>query len=138
MAIFHGYGNTDICCGDASSYSSFILRRPLINIVPYIVQLSPNSINCDKEVVFQKLKTRALEDPSCGQKAIIERRVMSSPRREVLVYALITNVIGFGKASKPLEAAFKTNGDLPKREIGFTCWQIPRKRRKHLNHKAKL
>lgn len=106
--------------------------------LPVDYKLSPNSINCDKEVVFQKLRTRALEDPSCGQKAIIERRVMSSPRREVLVYALVTNVIGFGKASKPLEAAFKTNGDLPKREIGFTCWQIPRKRRKHLSHKAKL
>lgn len=61
----------------------------------------------DKEAVLQSLREKAIEESSCGQSGVVERRVVSEPRSETIVYATVTNVRTFHCQQSVL-----ANGDL--------------------------
>ncbi|KAG2333194.1 hypothetical protein Bca52824_004374 [Brassica carinata] len=61
----------------------------------------------DKEAVLQSLREKAVEESSCGQSGVVERRVVSEPRSETIVYATVTNVRTFHCQQSVL-----ANGDL--------------------------
>lgn len=62
----------------------------------------------DKEAVLQSLREKAVEESSCGQSGVVERRVVSEPRSEVIVYATVTNLRTFHCQ----QSVLANNGDL--------------------------
>ncbi|CAH8279798.1 unnamed protein product [Arabidopsis lyrata] len=46
----------------------------------------------DKEAVLQSLREKAVEESSCGQSGVVERRAVSEPRSEAVVYATVTSL----------------------------------------------
>ncbi|CAH8381829.1 unnamed protein product [Eruca vesicaria subsp. sativa] len=61
----------------------------------------------DKEAVLQSLREKAVEESSCGQSGVVERRFVSEPRSETIVYATVTNLRTFHCQQSVL-----ANGDL--------------------------
>ncbi|KMZ58236.1 hypothetical protein ZOSMA_78G00020 [Zostera marina] len=59
---------------------------------PINFMITFKSINHENDVIFQKLKTTALEeeDPCCGQSTVLERKV--TPRNETTTHAIVTNI----------------------------------------------
>jgi mono-ADP-ribosyltransferase sirtuin 6 len=61
----------------------------------------------DKEAVLQSLREKAVEESSCGQSGVVERRVVSEPRSEAVVYATVTSLRTYHSQQSLL-----ANGDL--------------------------
>ncbi|ESQ42870.1 hypothetical protein EUTSA_v10013461mg [Eutrema salsugineum] len=61
----------------------------------------------DKEAVLRSLRERAVEESSCGQSGVVERRVVCEPRSEAVVYATVTNLRTF-----ICQQSLFANGDL--------------------------
>lgn len=57
--------------------------------------------------MLRSLKEKAIEESSCGQSGVVERRVVSDPRSEATVYAIVTNLKTFHCQQSQL-----ANGDL--------------------------
>ncbi|KAF7831269.1 NAD-dependent protein deacetylase SRT1 [Senna tora] len=76
--------------------------------VPIDFKVSTDCFNFDKDVVFQKLRDKAVVEPKCGQNAVIERKAILTPRSDHTVYAIVTNVVQYSKSCL-------SNGDLRKR-----------------------
>ncbi|CAA7062665.1 unnamed protein product [Microthlaspi erraticum] len=62
----------------------------------------------DKEAVLESLREKAIEESSCGQSDVVERRVVSEPRSEAVVYATVTNLRTFSCQ----QSVLANNGDL--------------------------
>lgn len=76
------------------------------------LQSSTDCFNFDKDVIFQKLRDKAVFESKCGQNAVIERKTILSPRSDITTYAIVTNVVHY---SKPVPDSL-TNCDLKKRK----------------------
>lgn len=63
-----------------------------LNCYSLFLQITSKSFNHEKDEIFQKLKTTALEeeDPCCGQSTVLERKV--TPRNETTTHAIVTNI----------------------------------------------
>lgn len=83
--------------------------------LPVNFKVSGNSSNPDKNVVLQELRNAAIQDPSCGQNAIIEKEVIQTPKSEVTSCAVVTNIVWHRKPSTRAEAASLSNGNAVKR-----------------------
>lgn len=79
------------------------------------MQVSTDCFKFDQDVVFQKLRDKAVVESTCGQNAVVERKVMLTPRSDITVYAIVTNVVQYSKTSKAFPDSLTTNGDLKKR-----------------------
>lgn len=66
---------------------------------PIDFQVSTDNFSHDKDAVFQKLSDAAVQDSCCGQYAAIERKTILAPRAEVLVYAIVTNIVIYCSAT---------------------------------------
>ncbi|KAA8526626.1 hypothetical protein F0562_008171 [Nyssa sinensis] len=53
------------------------------------------SIKQDKNVVIQKLRETAIQDQCCGQFSIVEKKILSVPKKEITVYAIATNIVRY-------------------------------------------
>ncbi|KAJ0261603.1 NAD-dependent protein deacetylase SRT1 [Hirschfeldia incana] len=73
----------------------------------YEVSREENGEMIDKEAVLQSLREKAVEGSSCGQSGVVERRLVSEPRSETIVYATVTNLRTFHCQQSVL-----ANGDL--------------------------
>ncbi|CAL5202342.1 unnamed protein product [Lathyrus oleraceus] len=80
--------------------------------VPIDFMSSTDCFNFDKDVIFQKLRDKAVFESKCGQNAVIERKTILSPRSDITTYAIVTNVVHY---SKPVPDSL-TNCDLKKRK----------------------
>uniref|UniRef100_A0A5B7A865 NAD-dependent protein deacetylase SRT1 n=2 Tax=Davidia involucrata TaxID=16924 RepID=A0A5B7A865_DAVIN len=98
--------------------------------IPIDFMVSTDCIKHDKDAIIQKLRDRAIQDPCCGQNAVIERKATVSPKSEVTVYAIVTTIVGYGKTSKAFEVAPLSNGTLKRRNEGINGIETPRKRRR--------
>lgn len=94
--------------------------------VPIDFTSSTDGFNFDKDVIFQKLKDKAIVQSKCGQNAVIERRTILTPRSEITTYAVVTNVVHYSKAVPDS----LTNGDHKKRKDSLTGTSSSRKRSK--------
>lgn len=65
---------------------------------------------------MQKLRHTAIQESCCGQNAVVERNAMLTPKTEVIVYAIVTNVIRYKKTTEALEADSLGNGVKRRRE----------------------
>ncbi|BBN67377.1 sirtuin 1 [Prunus dulcis] len=64
----------------------------------------------------KKLRHTAIQESCCGQNAVVERNAMLTPKTEVIVYAIVTNVIRYKKTTEALEADSLGNGVKRRRE----------------------
>ncbi|XP_057949154.1 NAD-dependent protein deacetylase SRT1 isoform X2 [Malania oleifera] len=83
--------------------------------IPVNFKVFTSSLNHDKDAIFQELRDAAIQDPCCGQNAVVERKAILAPRSEVTVYATVTNIVWYSKPPKAFEAVSLTNGDVLKR-----------------------
>lgn len=58
--------------------------------------------------MLQSLREKAIEESSCGQSGVVERRVVSEPRSEAIVYATVTSLRTFSCQ----QSLLANNGDL--------------------------
>lgn len=101
-----------------------------------IVQASTDCFNNDKDAIIQRLKDTAIQDACSGQNAVVERIAILAPKTEVIVYAIVTNIVGYSKSFKAFEAAYVSNGDLVKRrKEGPNGIKASQKRLKRCKHK---
>ncbi|MCI01639.1 NAD-dependent protein deacetylase SRT1-like [Trifolium medium] len=102
--------------------------------VPIDFMSSTDCFNFDKDVIFQKLRDKAVNESKCGQNAVIERKTISTPSSDVTTYAVVTNVVHY---SKPVPNSL-TNGDHKKRKDSMTGTGSSRKRSKVSKGKSKV
>ncbi|GAV68817.1 SIR2 domain-containing protein [Cephalotus follicularis] len=85
------------------------------------LQVSSESYNVDNDAALDKLRDTAVQHLSCGQNAVIRRKVIFDPRTEVSVYAIVTNV-------KAFESHSQSNGDIKPRKEMMNAMVTSRKR----------
>ncbi|KAI4307862.1 hypothetical protein L6164_030995 [Bauhinia variegata] len=95
--------------------------------VPVDFKVSTDCFNFDKDVIFQKLRDKAIVESRCGQNAVIERKSILTPKSGVTVYAIVTNVVQYSKTCRTLSDSL-SNGDLKKRKESVNGVESSRKR----------
>lgn len=96
--------------------------RGLIITFDAIVQISADAFKDDKNSILQNLRESAIVDPTCGQTAVIEKKVIMVPKSEVMVHAIVTNIVKFDRSFGDLSnGSFKRkyeciNGIIPSRK----------------------
>ncbi|XP_050220215.1 NAD-dependent protein deacetylase SRT1 [Mercurialis annua] len=73
--------------------------------IPFSFEVLNGCIDLEKDTVMQNLREQAIQDFSCGQNAVIERKTSAAPKSEVTVHAIVTNI-------KAYEPDGLSNGDI--------------------------
>lgn len=94
------------------------------------MQVPPKCFELDKDDIFQRLRETAFQDLGCGQNEVIERKVLSSPKSEVTVYAIVSNV-------KTFESNCLSNGDLKWLKDGVNGTETSKKRSNSRKRKSR-
>ncbi|XP_021287890.1 NAD-dependent protein deacetylase SRT1 isoform X2 [Herrania umbratica] len=79
--------------------------------IPFNFQASTEDFKLDKKATFEKMRDVAIQDSSCGQNSVVERRTVLVPKSEITVHAVVTNVRTFD--------CHISNGDLKPRKEGL-------------------
>ena len=100
------------------------------------MQISRKCPQYDKEAIFQRLRDAAAQDPQCGQHEIIERRANLSPKYDITIYAIATNIAYYKKTPQVSSEAILSNGNAKVKTENMNCdgpGTVDRqlKRRKH-------
>lgn len=98
------------------------------NVRSITQQVSVECCNHDKNSILRKLRRKAIQDLCCGQNAVIERKGIKTPKSEVTVYAIVTNLVVYDKTSKPCGAISLSNGSRKRQNEGVGGVQTSRKR----------
>ncbi|KAF6153772.1 hypothetical protein GIB67_001005 [Kingdonia uniflora] len=61
---------------------------------PVDLEVVPEPFRHEQEAVVQTLKNIAIQELSCGQYSAVEKKIILSPKSEVTVYAIATNIVG--------------------------------------------
>ncbi|CAN4103912.1 unnamed protein product [Withania somnifera] len=91
--------------------------------IPIDFKISADVFKDDKDSILQKLRESAIADPSCGQTDVIEKKVIMVPKSEVMVHAIVTNIVKFDKSYEDL-----SNGSFKRKYECFNCIIPSRKR----------
>lgn len=91
--------------------------------IPIDFKISADVFKDDKDSILQNLKESAITDPSCGQTAVIEKKVIMVPKSEVMVHAIVTNIVKFDRSYGDL-----SNGPFKRKYECFNCIIPSRKR----------
>ncbi|KAL2483695.1 NAD-dependent protein deacetylase SRT1 [Forsythia ovata] len=86
--------------------------------IPVDFGVSTECFKEDKVTVFQKLRDKAIEDPRCGQTAVVERKAVLVPKSNVVVHAIVTNIVEFEKSLGAFEVTSRSNGSLKRQNEG--------------------
>ncbi|KAB1215098.1 NAD-dependent protein deacetylase SRT1 [Morella rubra] len=100
--------------------------------IPVDFKVSTDCFNLEKDAMLQKLRDMAIRDLCCGLSAVTERNTTLTPKSEVTVYAIVTNLVQHAKTAKALADSL-SNGDVKRRSVNGTG--TSRKRSK--GHKRK-
>ncbi|KAG6414373.1 hypothetical protein SASPL_127095 [Salvia splendens] len=104
--------------------------------IPVDFEIPTDSLKEEKDSIIEKLKERAVREACCGQTAVVERRGILVPKSEVIVHAIITNIILYGDS---LEASSLSNGLLKRRNEGLMdsgiCWKRTKGRKRTSRHR---
>ncbi|KAH9804214.1 NAD-dependent protein deacetylase SRT1 [Citrus sinensis] len=98
--------------------------------IPFDFKVPPKCFELDKDDIFQRLRETAFQDLGCGQNEVIERKVLSSPKSEVTVYAIVSNV-------KTFESNCLSNGDLKWLKDGVNGTETSKKRSNSRKRKSR-
>lgn len=82
--------------------------------------------------MLQKLRDMAIRDLCCGLSAVTERNTTLTPKSEVTVCAIVTNLVQHAKTAKALADSL-SNGDVKRRSVNGTGTSRKRSR----GHKRK-
>lgn len=104
--------------------------------IPVDFEGSIECCNHDRDSILRKLRRKAIHDLCCGQNAVIERKGTKTPKSEVTVYAIATNMVAYDKTSKACGAASLSNGSLKRQNEGIDGVQTSRKRRTERKRKV--
>ncbi|XWS09660.1 hypothetical protein CRYUN_Cryun39dG0008400 [Craigia yunnanensis] len=97
--------------------------------IPFNFQASTEGFKLDKNATFEKMRDAAIQDSSCGQNAVVERRTVLVPKSEITVNAIVTNVKAFD--------CHLSNGYVKPRKEGMKGSEITRKRSKGRKRKMR-
>lgn len=98
------------------------------------MQVSKECFKEDKDTVFQKLRDKAIEDPRCGQTAVVERKAVLAPKSDFMIHAVVTDIVEFESSSGPFEVSTRSNGSLKMRNEGKYDERTTGKRSKVQKH----
>lgn len=92
-----------------------------VELMGFECQVSVNNFKEDNNSIFDKLREETIANPSCGQTALIEREVIMVPKTEVLVHAIVTNIVKFDTAQGSSNGLKRKhgcsiNGNIPSRK----------------------
>ncbi|KAK4275309.1 hypothetical protein QN277_018415 [Acacia crassicarpa] len=87
-------------------------------------KVSSDSFRFDKDLIFQKLRDKAIVESKCGQNAVIER--ILAPKGNITVYAVVTNLVQYSKGYKTCAESL-SNGHLKKRKRSVNSRKSNRK-----------
>ncbi|KAF5187697.1 Nad-dependent protein deacetylase srt1 [Thalictrum thalictroides] len=82
------------------------------------VYLLTDSFEHDKDAILQKLRDTALQELCCGQHEFVERETVLSPRSDLTVCAIVTNIVEYDRIflkSKANGIDMESNGNILKR-----------------------
>ncbi|XP_065862653.1 NAD-dependent protein deacetylase SRT1 [Euphorbia lathyris] len=99
--------------------------------IPFGFKVSTDSLNLDKDTVMKNLREEAIQDFSCGQNAVIERKTKVSPKTEVTVHAIVTNI-------KAFESDSVSNGDVKNLRGNINGFETSRKRSNGRKRKSRF
>ncbi|KAK6149414.1 hypothetical protein DH2020_016939 [Rehmannia glutinosa] len=105
--------------------------------IPVDFEVSTDCLKEDKDSIIQDLKDRAIKEPCCRQTAVVERRAILVPKGEVIVHAIVTNIIEYGSSSLESKASSPSNGSVKRRNEGLLDAGISWKRRKARKHNSR-
>ncbi|XP_011095543.1 NAD-dependent protein deacetylase SRT1 isoform X1 [Sesamum indicum] len=107
--------------------------------IPVDFEVSTDVVKEERDSIIQKLKDRAIKDPCCGQTAVVERRAILVPKSEVIVHAIVTNIIEYGSSSGDSEASSLGNVSLKrKHEVKLDSgisWKRTKARKQNSRHR---
>ena len=95
----------------------------------FTVQASTEGFKLEKYATFEKMRDAAIQDSSCGQNGMVERRTVLVPKTEITVHAIVTNVKAFD--------CHLSNGDVKPRKEGMKGSETTRKRSKGRKRKMR-
>ncbi|KAL6570860.1 ditrans,polycis-polyprenyl diphosphate synthase [Orobanche gracilis] len=102
--------------------------------IPDDFEISTDRLKDDKDSIIQELKDRAIKETCYGQTAAVEKRTILVPKSEVIVQAVVTNVIQYGSS----RASPTSNSSLIKRQNeGLLDAGISWKRTKARKHNSR-
>ncbi|KAL8462236.1 hypothetical protein ACS0TY_033330 [Phlomoides rotata] len=102
--------------------------------IPVDFEIATDYLKEDKDSIIQKLKDRAIKEPSCGQTEVVERKAILVPKSEVIVYAIVTNIIEYENSVVPFEASSLSSCSLKRRNESLLGGGMSWKRTKVRNH----
>ncbi|XWS27719.1 hypothetical protein CRYUN_Cryun25bG0004900 [Craigia yunnanensis] len=97
--------------------------------IPFNFQASNEGFKLDRNATFEKMRDAAIQDSSCGQNAMVERRTVLVPKTETTVHAIVTNVKAYD--------SHLSNGDFKPRKEGMKGSVTTRKRSKGRKRKMR-
>lgn len=100
------------------------------------MQVSADHFKLDKDAILQKLRDTATDESCCGQNAVVERNFITSPKADVTVYAIVTNVVTY-KISEAVQADSLSNG-VKRRKDNANGPATSKKRSKVQRRKSRL
>lgn len=99
------------------------------------MQISTDTFEEDnKDSIIQNLKDQAMNEPCCGQTAMVDRKAILVPKSEQIAYALVTNVIEYQSSS---EAPSLSNDSLKRLNEGMLESGMSWKRTKARRHNSR-
>ncbi|KAG9159966.1 hypothetical protein Leryth_005710 [Lithospermum erythrorhizon] len=113
---------------DGCKYSTTQIKVPVDFEVPIV------TLKNEKDSIFEKLRRRAINNPFCGQTAVVERKPKLVSRNEVIVYALVTNIRWYESAND-FEGGIMCNGNMKRVKLVKGGWGTSRKRSKGSVHR---
>ncbi|GFP99893.1 NAD-dependent protein deacetylase srt1 [Phtheirospermum japonicum] len=109
--------------------------------VGFEFEISADCLKEDKDSVIQDLKERAMKEPCYGQTAVVERRAILVPKSEVIVHAIVTNVIEYDGSSSECKAYSPPSniGAVKRRNEGLLdvgiSWMRTKARKRNFRHR---
>ncbi|CAN0875113.1 NAD-dependent protein deacetylase SRT1 [Linum grandiflorum] len=89
--------------------------------IPFGIKRSTDCLELEKDMIIQNMREKAIEESSCGQAAVVERKRLLEPKSEVTAYCIVTNIKAFNTGST-------SNGDVDEVREGLNGSQISRPR----------
>ncbi|GMH05817.1 hypothetical protein Nepgr_007657 [Nepenthes gracilis] len=105
--------------------------------IPVNFKISRKCPHYNKEAIFQKLREKALKDSQCGHYEVIERRANLSPKYDVTVYAIVTNIVTYSRKFRPSDSA-TCNGEVKIKPESVNGIKMPSRWLKHRKRKSRL
>ncbi|PHT97739.1 hypothetical protein BC332_33343 [Capsicum chinense] len=75
-----------------------VLKRLFSRVLLETASIAADEFKDDKDSVLRNLRDSAIMDPSCGQTAVIEKKVIMVLKSGVMVHAIVTKIVKFDRS----------------------------------------